>query len=139
MNKVILIGRMTKDAEIKTSGDKSYARFGIAVSRKVKNSEGKYDADFLNCVSFGKTAELIAKYFPKGSPIAVAGRIQTGSYKNKDGQTVYTTDVVVEEFDFIGGKEKSESGEKPASEAKSSDKDDFMNVPDGIDEELPFK
>ena len=134
-----MLGRMASDAEIKNSGEKVYARFRIAVTRKFKNADGKYEADFINCVSFGKTAENIGKYFPKGSQIAVSGHIQTGSYKNRDGQTVYTTDVVVDEFDFVGSREKEEKAADPAPKAKASKGDDFMNIPDGIDEELPFK
>lgn len=134
MNKVILLGNLTRDIEMKYStGDNAtaIARFSIAVSRKTKNVEGKYDSDFINCVAFGKTAEFIQKYFAKGSKIAVAGRIQTGSYTNKDGNKVYTTDVVVEDVDFAGS--KTEGSSKPAS-----DNQGFMNIPDGVDEELPF-
>ena len=127
---------MTKDIELKTGGEKntSYTRFGLAVNRKFKNAEGKYDTDFPNCVAIGKTAENIAKFFHKGSMIAVTGRIQTGSYKNKDGQTVYTTDVMIEDFDFVESKKKADGGE-----ARESKPDDFMEMPSGLDtEDLPF-
>lgn len=136
MNKVILSGRLTKDVDLRT-GNTTFARFSIAVNRNFKNQDGKYDADFPGCVAFGKNAENIAKYFHKGSAIVIIGRIQTGSYKNKDGQTVYTTDVVVDEFEFGEKKAGNNSGsvkEQPSTEQA----DDFMNVPSGIDEELPF-
>ena len=136
MNKVILMGRLTRDAEVRYSqGDNSTAtaRFSVAVNRKFKNAEGNYEADFINCVSFNKTAEFVEKYFHKGDMIALVGRIQTGSYTNKDGVKINTTDVVVEEVEFAGG--KSNSGE--TQQAKNS-KNDFMSVPDGTDEEMPF-
>lgn len=136
MNKVILSGRLTKDVDLRT-GNTTFARFSMAVNRNFKNQDGKYDADFPGCVAFGKNAENIAKYFHKGSAIVIIGRIQTGSYKNKDGQTVYTTDVVVDEFEFGEKKTGNNSGsvkEQPSKEQA----DDFMNVPSGIDEELPF-
>ena len=137
MNKVILLGRLTKDPEVRyTQGENSTAtaRFSTAVNRKFKNAEGNYDADFINCVSFGKTAEFIEKYFHKGDMIALTGRIQTGSYTNKDGVKVYTTDVVVEEVEFAGS--KSNGGETTNSAPKNSD---FVNIPDDVDsEEMPF-
>ena len=139
MNKVALLGRMVRDAELKTNGDKSYTRFTLAVNRKFKNADGKYEADFINCVAFGKTAENIAKFFSKGSLFAVAGHIQTGNYKNKDGQTVYTTDVMVEEFDFAESKKSGESSKSSKSDGNAkSDGDEFMNIPDGLSEDLPF-
>ncbi len=138
MNKAILLGRLTKDVDLRTGGanNKSFARFSIAVNRNFKNQDGKYDADFLNCVAFGKNAENIAKYFKKGNLIAVSGRIQTGNYKNKDGQTIYTTDVMVEEFDFV--EKKSNTAQDKSGESSKTQADDFMNIPSGIDEELPF-
>ena len=137
MNKTILLGRLTKDPEVRYSqGDNATAtaRFSIAVNRKFKNAEGNYDADFINCVSFGKTAEFIEKYFHKGDMIALTGRIQTGSYTNKDGVKVYTTDVVVEDVEFAGG--KSNGGEVQQNNTPKNN--GFMNIPDGIDEEMPF-
>lgn len=137
MNKVILIGRLTKDPEVRYSqGDNAMAtaRFSAAVNRRFKNTEGNYDADFINCVSFGKTAEFIEKYFHKGDMIALVGRIQTGSYTNKDGVKVYTTDVVVEEVEFAGS--KSNSGE--TQQNNTSRDNGFVNIPDGVDEEMPF-
>ena len=137
MNKTILLGRLVRDPEVRYSqGDNSTAtaRFSVAVNRKFKNAEGNYDADFINCVSFGKTAEFIEKYFRKGDMIALTGRIQTGSYTNKDGVKVYTTDVVVEEVEFAGG--KSTGGEETQKDAPK--RGGFANIPDGIDEEMPF-
>lgn len=143
MNSVALLGRMTKDLDLKTGGAKntSFGRFNLAVNRNYKNADGKYDADFINCLAFGKTAEIIAKYFKKGSQIAVIGHIQTGNYTNKDGQKVYTTEVVVDGFDFVGSSSTNNGGE-PAKTTEPTQsqgqEDDFMKIPDGIDEELPF-
>lgn len=140
MNTVNLIGRLTKDVEVKSGNNgKSIARTSIAVQRDYKNSEGKYDADFINLVAFGATADFLAKYFTKGSKIAVVGKIQTGSFTNRDNQKVYTFDVVVNSVEFVESKSNSNSGtqNKPAQAQPSSD-DGFMNIPEGIEEELPF-
>jgi len=139
MNKVELIGRLTRDPEVRySSGEnsKANASFTIAVNRRFKNNEGNYDADFIRCVAFGKTAELIEKHLKKGNRVAVSGRIQTGSYVNKDGQTVHTTDIVVEELDFVENKSSEDDNKSNTSPSNASD--GFMNIPDGIDEELPF-
>lgn len=104
MNLVALVGRMVRDPEYRVNGESGVARFTIAVDRRFKNSEGKYEADFINCVAFSKTADFISKYFSKGMRIGVTGRIQTGSYTNRDGQKVYTTDVVVDTAEFIESK-----------------------------------
>lgn len=105
MNNVILIGRLTKDPEIRyPQSGTATCRFTLAVDRPTKQGEEK-KADFIGCVAFGATAENVSKYKIKGDPLAVRGRIQTGSYKNKDGQTVYTTDVIAENVEFIGGGE----------------------------------
>lgn len=139
MNKVVLMGRLTKDPEVRYSTGENataIARFTVAVNRKFKNAEGNYDADFINCVAFGKSAEFIEKYFTKGNMIALSGRIQTGSYTNKDGVRVYTTDVVVEDTEFAGGKNEGGSSGTPGS--RGSKNDDFMNIPDDESEELPF-
>ena len=123
MNKVIIIGRFTRDPEIKyTTGENATAtaRFSLAVNRRFKNKEGNYDADFINCVAFGKTAEFIEKYFTKGMAIGITGRIQTGSYTNKEGQKVYTTDVVVEETEFVESKNKGTSDNVPNNNANSN-------------------
>lgn len=130
MNKVMLMGRLTREPEVRyTQGENSLAiaRFTLAVNRKYK-SNGKEEADFIGCVAFGKTAEFIEKYLHQGTKVVVCGRIQTGSYTNKDGKKVYTTDVVIEETEFAESKgaQKQEPG------------DGFMDIPDGIDEELPF-
>lgn len=131
MNSVQLVGRLTRDPEVKyTDGGTSIARFSVAVDRRF-SKEGEQNADFINCISFGKTAEFIEKYFFKGMKIGVVGRIQTGSYKNKDGQTVYTTDVVAENVEFVEKKGESSAQSKP-------DKDGFVGVPEGSAEELPF-
>ena len=134
MNSVQLIGRLTRDPEIRyTDGGASIARFGIAVDRRFKQENGA-DADFIKIVSFGKTAEFIEKYFHKGMKIALNGRIQTGSYTDKDGKKVYTTDVVAENVEFCESKGNSANNDAPAPASDG----DFMSVPDGIDEELPF-
>ena len=137
MNKVIIIGRFTRDPEIKyTTGENATAtaRFSLAVNRRFKNKEGNYDADFINCVAFGKTAEFIEKYFTKGMAIGITGRIQTGSYTNKEGQKVYTTDVVVEETEFVESKNKGTSDNVPNNNVNSNS--DFEEVIS--DDEMPF-
>lgn len=142
MNKTQLVGRLTRDPEVRYSQGENasaIARFSIAVNRRFKNAEGNYEADFINCVAFGKSGEFIEKYFKKGMAIGVTGRIQTGSYTSKDGVKVYTTDVVVEEAEFV---ESKGSGENNASTNNTTQPTEnqagFMNIPDGIDEELPF-
>lgn len=142
MNKCMLVGRLTRDPEVRyTQGENAsaIARFSVAVNRRFKNNEGNYEADFINCVAFGKAAEFIEKYFKKGMAIGITGRIQTGSYTNKDGVKVYTTDVVVEESEFVESKNGGASATSSTSSNNStSSGDGFMNIPDGIDEELPF-
>lgn len=136
MNAVQLVGRFTRDPDVRyTESGLSIARFTIAVDRRFKK-EGEQAADFINCVSFGKTAEFIEKYFGKGMRIGVTGRIQTGSYTNKDGAKVYTTDVIVEAAEFV--ESKSNTGAQEAQGFGTPGDDGFMNIPDGIDEELPF-
>lgn len=145
MNKVILIGRPTKDPEVKYSqsdNPTAVARYTLAVDRKYKK-DGEQSADFISCVAFGKQAEFVEKYIKQGIKIAVTGRIQTGSYTNKDGNKVYTTDIVVEEHEFAESKGGSRSNNNNVSPGQQdskpyTDKDGFMNIPDGIDEELPF-
>ena len=136
MNKVIIIGRLTRDPEIKyTTGENATAtaRFSLAVNRRFKNKEGNYDADFINCVAFGKTAEFIEKYFTKGMAIGITGRIQTGSYTNKEGQKVYTTDVVVEETEFVESKNKGTSDNVANNANSNSDFEETVS-----DDEMPF-
>lgn len=143
MNKVILMGRLTRDPEVRYSqGDNSMAiaRYSLAVDRRYKRDGDEQTADFINCVAFGKSGEFAEKYLHKGTKIAVVGRIQTGSFTNKDGQKVYTTDVVVEEQEFAESK-NSASGTGNANMSTNNNAtyaDGFMNIPDGIDEELPF-
>ena len=129
------IGRLTRDPEVRYSQNETsmaIARYTLAVDRTFKK-EGQQEADFINCVAFGKSAEFAEKYFHKGMKIGVTGRIQTGSYKNDDGKTVYTTDIVVEHQDFC---EKKSDGNQQGSQPVNTD-DDFMNVPDDFDG-LPF-
>ena len=148
MNKVILMGRLTRDPEVRYSqGDSAtaVARCTLAVDRRFKR-DGEASADFINCVVFGKSAEFAERYFRQGLKVVVSGRIQTGSYTNRDGVKVYTTDVVVEDQEFAESKAASESSmgsyrqaSPSPSPAPSADiGDGFMNIPDGIDEELPF-
>ena len=136
MNKVIEIGRLVKDPDVRYSQGASstcVARYTLAVDRKFKQ-EGQPTADFINCIAFGKLGEFAEKYLRKGIKIAVTGRIQTGSYKNKDGNTVYTTDVVVEEQEFCESKSQSNSQPQPAPSNDNS----WLNIPDGIEDSLPF-
>ena len=148
MNKVILMGRLTRDPEVRYSAGENalaIARYTLAVDRRFKR-DGEATADFINCVSFGRTAEFAEKYFRQGIKIAISGRIQTGSYTNREGQKVYTTEVVVEEQKFAESKSASEhSGymnpapaPTPTPTPSAASADGFMNIPDGIDEELPF-
>ena len=148
MNKVILMGRLTRDPEVRYSQGENamaVARYTLAVDRRQSrnNQNGDQTADFIQCVAFGRSGEFAEKYFRKGMKVVVTGRIQTGSYTNKDGQRVYTTDVVVEDQEFAESKNASQNngggGFAPADRPSPSDAGDgFMNIPDGIDEELPF-
>lgn len=141
MNKVILIGRFVRDPEVRyTSNDKCCATFNIAVDRKYKQ-EGQPEADFPRVIAWGKTAEFIEKYFRKGMKICIEGRIQTGSYKNKEGNTVYTTDIVADSVEFVESKSVASNGNnsKPAENKPKIDEDGWMNIPDNVDDEgLPF-
>lgn len=139
MNSVNLLGRLTKDPDVKyTQGEKSMciARYTLAVNRRFKT--GDQTADFINCVAFGKQGEFVEKYLKKGMQIAVRGRIQTGSYTNKDGQKVYTTDVVVEEHEFTGTKKENEQATQSEPEAPKTADADFMKIDPNEDSELPF-
>ena len=157
MNKVILMGRLTRDPEVRyTQGDNplAIARYSLAVDRRQarSNNGDEQTADFINCVAFGRTAEFAERYLRKGTKIAVTGRIQTGSYTNKDGVKVYTTEVVIEDHEFCESRNSSGNdggfngsnggfggfGGGNAAPAPSGAGDGFMNIPDGIDEELPF-
>lgn len=142
MNKVIEIGRLVRDPEIRyASNEKNtcIARFTIAVQRKFKTN-GQYEADFINCVAIGKTGEFVEKYFHKGDMIALEGRIQTGSYTNQDGQKVYTTEVYADAVEFAQSKSESNTNNNSNNRPVPSDasSDGFMNIPDGIENELPF-
>lgn len=142
MNKVILMGRLTRDPEVRYSqGENStaIARYTLAVDRRFRrNNDGEQTADFIGCVAFGRSAEFAEKYFRQGLKVIVTGRIQTGSYTNKDGQKVYTTDVVVEDQEFAESKATSQQNQQKPSGPAPDNSDGFMNIPDGIDEVLPF-
>lgn len=151
MNTVILMGRLSKEPDVKMAGETKIARFTLAVDRKGAKVEGKPTADFISCVAFNKTAEVIENYVTKGSKIAVRGRIQTGSYDGSDGKKVYTTDVLVEEMEFCeskssGSNEKAPTNSAKAGNTKANNRPNpatanmgYMNIPDGIDDdELPF-
>ena len=139
MNRVILMGRLTRDPEIRYSQGESataVARYTLAVDRRFNRNGDENNADFIGCVAFGRQAEFAERYLRKGIKMLVSGRIQTGSYTNKDGVKVYTTDVVIEDQEFAERKSSpSESNDRPDITAGG---DGFMNIPDGIDEELPF-
>lgn len=154
MNIVVLMGRLTRDPEVRYSTGENplaIARYTLAVDRRFRR-DGEQNADFIRCVAFGRSAEFAEKYFHQGIRVVVNGRIQTGSYQNKDGNTVYTTEVVVENQEFAESKAASDASRNaysagaqgaepqmqqalPAAEAPD---DGFMNIPEGIDEELPF-
>ena len=148
MNKVILMGRLTRDPDVRYSQGENataVARYTLAVDRRFRR-DGDQTADFIGCVAFGRQAEFAEKYLRQGIKIAITGRIQTGSYTNRDGQKVYTTDVMVEEQEFAeskgagdqaGGYQQS-SFRRNTPEPTEAVGDGFMNIPDGIDEELPF-
>lgn len=168
MNKVILMGRLTRDIEVRYSTGENpmaVARYTLAVQRKFKR-EGESNADFISCVAFGKAAEFAEKYFRQGTKVVITGRIQTGSYTNRDGQKVYTTDIVIEEQEFAESKSASEEntakqhndgyqgerslrgyqnsrnqqgkGQSYQQQSFFENKDGFMDMPDGTAEELPF-
>lgn len=146
MNKVILMGRLTRDPEVRYSQGENamaIARYTLAVDRRFAKRDGSNEqtADFIGCVAFGKNAEFAEKYLKQGTKIAITGRIQTGSYTNKDGVKVYTTDVVVEEQEFAESKAAGNSGDyqttgRPAPSAAAGD--GFISIPNGIEDELPF-
>ena len=152
MNKVVLMGRLTRDPDVRyTQGANAMAiaRYTLAVDRRFRRDSDSQTADFISCVAFGKSAEFVEKYLHQGTKMLVTGRIQTGSYTNKDGQRVYTTDVVVEDQEFAESKgngggfnngSSNEGGFAPDNFAPAAPEagSGFMNIPDGIDEELPF-
>lgn len=140
MNKVILMGRLTRDAQTRyTEGVEPMAisRFTLAVDRRARNNQEGQTADFIPCVAFGKTGQFIEKYGQQGTKFCLEGRIQTGSYTNREGHKVYTTEVVVDQVEFA--ESKAAAGNNQQRPQPTPDNDDgFMNIPDGIDEELPF-
>lgn len=150
MNKVILMGRLTRDPDVRYSAGENalaIARYTLAVDRRF-HRENEAAADFIPCISFGKTAEFVEKYFRQGMKIVISGRIQTGSYTNREGRKVYTTEVVVEEQEFAESKAQNQN-QTPAQTAKPAetrkeqqrfdvDENGFMNIPEGLEEELPF-
>lgn len=143
MNKVILMGRLTKDPDLRYAGNDNstaIARYTLAVDRRFYREGEEQTADFISCVAFGKSAEFAEKYLHQGTKLVVTGRIQTGSYTNKDGQKVYTTDVVVEDQEFAESKSAQNGGAQQQSAAAPKNKanNGFMNIPDGVDDELPF-
>lgn len=145
MNKVVLMGRLTRDPEVRYSQGETpmaIARYTLAVDRRFKRN-GEQDADFINCVAFGRAGEFAEKYLKKGTKMVVSGRIQTGSYTNRDGVKVYTTEVVIEEQDFAESKsfaaQNNVGAPQPsAPQPSAAASDGFMNIPDGLEEELPF-
>jgi len=143
LNKVILMGRLTRNPEVRYSqGEKAtcVAKYTLAVNRRF-HREGEQDVDFINCVAFGKQGEFAEKYLKQGTKIVISGRIQTGSYTNRDGVKVYTTDVVIEEQEFAESKKAAETSSTPQNTqgVKSNPEDDgFMTIPEGVEEELPF-
>ena len=153
LNRVVLVGRLTKDPEFRTTpSGVDVATFTLAVNRNFKSKNGEQQADFINCVAFGRQGEFAEKYLKQGTKIVISGRIQTGSYTNRDGVKVYTTDVVVEEQDFAESKAFASGNEtdgRPAAagslpekeetaENQTPSQDGFMTIPEGIEDELPF-
>lgn len=147
MNKVILMGRLTRDPEVRySSGENALAiaRYTLAVDRRFRK-DNEASADFIGCVAFGKAGEFAEKYLRQGTKIVITGRIQTGSYTNREGQKVYTMEVVVEDQEFAESKAASQNNSQTNAGSRQqppppmpTDKDGFMQIPDGIDEELPF-
>ena len=142
MNKVILMGRLTRDPDIRNGADGkiNVARYNLAVDRRFTDKDGNRSADFISCVAFGNSAEFVNKYLKKGTKIVVEGRIQTGSYDDRDGKKVYTTDVIVESHEFAESAKKNNDNAATTAAPQNTAKpdDSFMNVPDGDMDELPF-
>ena len=141
MNKVILMGRLTRDPEVSSSTTgTTFARYSIAVDRRFKR-DGEPDADFFNCTSFGKQAEFVEKYLKKGTKMLVTGRIQNDNYTNKEGQTVYSVQIIVDELEFAeskGSQDGAQTGRASSAPSGAAPAEGFMNIPNGIDDELPF-
>ena len=148
MNNVVLVGRLTADPTVNhTAENNSVCNFGIAVQRRFKNANGEYEADFPNCVAFRQTADFVEKYFKKGDPIGVTGRLQTRNYTNKDGNKVYVTEVVVDNVEFVGSKNSGESAAAtqftytttPATQRRTPTYDNsFMDIPPEMADNIPF-
>ena len=134
MNKVILMGRLTKDPDMRGEGTNLVARYSLAVDRRFKDNDGNYQTDFINIIVFGKGAEFAEKYLKKGTKVVVTGRIQTGSYTNKEGAKIYTTNVIVEDQEFA---ESKSSGTQQENETVSKD-DDFMDLTPEVRDDMPF-
>lgn len=148
MNKVILMGRLARDPEVRYTQDDNamaIAKYTLAVDRRGKKKDGEQSADFISCTAFGKSGEFAEKYLHKGTKICVSGRIQTGSYTNKDGVKIYTTEIVVEEQEFAESKNSGSAApagntQQAASTTPAAGGDNgFMDIPDGIEDEIPFK
>ena len=139
MNKVILMGRLTRDPEVRYGDNqKAVARFSLAVDRRFTR-EGDPAADFFNCSAFGKIAEIVEKHVVKGTKLLIVGRIQNDTYTNKDGQTVYSVQILVDDLEFAESKNKQGNASQPEETSNNAGSDGFMNIPNGIDDELPFK
>lgn len=130
MNQAILMGRLTKDVSVNGDGDHKVAKFTLAVDRRFKK-EGQPETDFISCAAFSKLADFSEKYLKKGTKVVLSGRIQTGSYKNKDGQTVYTTDVIAESIEFAESK-------KPEQTTNDNSDNEFADVPQSVKDDMPF-
>lgn len=149
MNKVVLVGRLTRDPDIRYSqgeGASAVARYTLAIERKFKR-DNEPTADFIPCVVFGRSAEFVEKYFRQGMRVSISGRIQTGNYTNKEGVKVYTTEVIVEDQEFAESRAEREATRESSQQAQAAPTslspngvagDGFVNIPDGIDEDLPF-
>jgi len=133
MNKVILMGRLTKDPDMRGEGTNLVARYSLAVDRRFKDNDGNYQTDFINIIVFGKGAEFAEKYLKKGTKVVVTGRIQTGSYTNKEGAKIYTTDVIVEDQEFAESKSNSNNDDTPGT-----DDGDFMDISKEVRDDMPF-
>ena len=136
MNKAILMGRLTRDPEVRysqTDSNMAIARFSLAVDRRYKKQGDETTADFFNCTAFGKQGEFVEKYLKKGTKVVVTGRIQNDNYTNKDGQKVYSVQIMVEEIEFAESKAAGQSQQNDSMPG-----DGFMNIPDGVESELPF-
>ena len=142
MNKVILMGRLTRDPEVRYSQGENaiaIARYTLAVDRRFKREGDEQTADFISCVAFGKSGEFAEKWFKQGMKIAITGRLQSGSYTNKDGVKVYTTDVVIEEQEFAESKKATEVNNGSSSSTHAKPDDSFLSLPEGVEDQLPFE